>query len=352
MIGTKKGYLRKTLLATSIAAACLSTIARADTTLYVGMNGGTMQNAYTQYVFPDFEKANNVKVQVVPGTSSDILAKAVASRANPQMNLMFLDDGLMYRAVSMNLCVKQSDADSIKALYPQAVIKGGMATGVTMSMTGLGYNTKLFAEKRWAAPTSWNDLADPKFKDEVVFQSMPSSTFGLHAMLMLNRIEGGSDTNVDPFFKAWAAGVGKNNPQFISNTSTLSELVQTEQAAIFPFTPTLTAIYKQKGLPVDYVAPKEGSVVLMVAQCVIANNSQPALTQKLAAYLLSPHAQSLAYEHGAYNPTNTATPIPAAQQADAAKIKGYLKNAVTVDWDAINANRAQWDTRWTHDIER
>jgi hypothetical protein len=36
--------------------------------------------AYTQYVFPAFEKANNVKVVVVPGTSSDILAKAQANK--------------------------------------------------------------------------------------------------------------------------------------------------------------------------------------------------------------------------------------------------------------------------------
>ncbi|KAG1382952.1 hypothetical protein G6F59_017820 [Rhizopus arrhizus] len=37
-------------------------------TLYVGMNGGDMERAFTQYVFPDFEKANNVKIVVVPGT--------------------------------------------------------------------------------------------------------------------------------------------------------------------------------------------------------------------------------------------------------------------------------------------
>ena len=46
--------------------------AHAETkTLYVGMNGGNLERTYTQGVFPDFEKANNVKVVVVPGTSSD-----------------------------------------------------------------------------------------------------------------------------------------------------------------------------------------------------------------------------------------------------------------------------------------
>ena len=46
--------------------------AHADTkTLYIGMNGGNMERTYTQFVFPPFEKANNVKVVVVPGTSTD-----------------------------------------------------------------------------------------------------------------------------------------------------------------------------------------------------------------------------------------------------------------------------------------
>ena len=45
------------------------------------MNGGTMEKAYTSQVLPDFEKANNVKVVVVPGTSSDILAKLLANKA-------------------------------------------------------------------------------------------------------------------------------------------------------------------------------------------------------------------------------------------------------------------------------
>ena len=68
-------------------------------TLYIGMNGGTMEKAYTEHVFPAFEKANNAKVVVVPGTSSDILAKAQANKDKPQMHVMFLDDGVMVRAV-------------------------------------------------------------------------------------------------------------------------------------------------------------------------------------------------------------------------------------------------------------
>ena len=144
-----------------IPLALLAGSALAQTkTLYIGMNGGTMEKAYTEHVFPAFEKANNAKVVVVPGTSSDILAKAQANKDKPQMHVMFLDDGVMYRAIGLGLCEKQKPSPVLNDLYPSAHLKGDMATGVSLGMTGLAYNKKLFAEKGWAAPTSWMDLAD------------------------------------------------------------------------------------------------------------------------------------------------------------------------------------------------
>ena len=186
-----KGRLHKGkwLLGAALAALSVGAMAQ-QKTLYVGMNGGDMERAFTQYVFPDFEKANNVKIVVVPGTSTDVLAKAQAFKDKPQMHVMFLDDGIMARAITMGLCEQLNDDPVLKELYPTAVMKDRMAAGIDIGMTGLGYNTKLFADKGWAPPTSWMDLADPKYKGKVVFQSASGSTFGLHGFLMFNRIQG------------------------------------------------------------------------------------------------------------------------------------------------------------------
>lgn len=343
---------RLSLIAFSLAAVCASFATHADTTLYVGMNGGTMQKTYTDYVFPPFEKANNVKIVVVPGTSSDILAKAIATKGHPQMHLMFLDDGVMYRAISMNLCEKQQPSAASAKLYPQAHIEGDMAVGISMGLTGLGYNTKMFAENKWPAPTSWNDLADPKFKGKVVFQSMPSSTFGLHGFLMINRLHGGTESNVTPGFKAWPTTVGPNVKVYIANSAVLSEMIQTDQAAIFPFTPTLAAALKSQGLPVAYASPKEGGVLLMSAQCVLANNSESALAQKLATYVITPEAQKLALDHASYSPTNATVSESGEVGEQLKEMQSYVKNAVVLDWKVINKNRPSWNTQWNRSVEQ
>jgi putative spermidine/putrescine transport system substrate-binding protein len=346
--------LRRTVLgAAAVAALAAAGTAGAQTkTLYIGMNGGTMEKAYTQYVFPAFEKLYGAKVVVVPGTSSDILAKAQANKDRPQMHVMFLDDGIMVRAIGMGLCQKQRPNPSLAEIYPAARFKDDMASGVSLGMTGLAYNAKMFKEKGWAAPTSWMDLADPKYKGKVVFQSMSSSSFGLHGFLMFNRIQGGNDKNVEPGFKAWPTSIGPNVLEYIPSSAKLSEMVQTGEAAIFPLTPTAVAALKTKGIPVEYAPPKEGAVVLMVGQCVIANNSEPELSQKLAEFLLSPLAQANVLQYGAQIPTNPKAPAVGDGVQQVADINKWMKTAVTIDWDSINANRPAWNARWNKTIEK
>ena len=227
-----------------------------------------------------------------------------------------------------------------------------MAAGIDLGMTGLGYNKKLFEQNGWPAPTSGMDLADPKFKDKVMFQSASVSTFGLHAFLMFNRIQGGDEHNVEPGFKGFPDTIGTNVLEYIPNSAKLSKMAQTGEAAIFPLTPTAVATLKEKSIPVEYAQPREGSVVLMVAECVIANNSEPELAQKLAAYLLSAGAQTKALAAGNIVPSNTtakASPPEAEQKLTA--FQGYMASAVTLDWDLINAQRPEWNSRWSRMIE-
>jgi putative spermidine/putrescine transport system substrate-binding protein len=344
---------RRVLVAIAAALLAVPTMAVAQKTLYIGMNGGAFEKIYTEHIFPAFEKANNAKVVVVPGTSTDILAKVQATKEHPQMHVMFLDDGVMYRAIGLGLCEKLRASPVLNELHPAARMKADMAAGVSIGMTGLAYNPKVFAEKGWTPPTSWMDLANPKYKGKVVFQSLPSSTFGLHGFLMFNRIQGGNDKNVEPGFKAWPATIGPNVLEYIPSSAKLSEMVQTGEAAIFPLTPTMVATFKARGLPIEYVQPKEGSVVLMTAECVIAKNSEPDLAQKLAEYLLTTDVQAKALQYGNYNPSNAKTkPATEASAAEFKVLNDYMKTAVTVDWDTINENRPAWNQRWNRSVER
>lgn len=345
---------RHSILALTLVSACIYSVSASaqSKTLYVGMNGGSMEKTWVEHVFPGFEKQHNVKIVVVPGTSADILAKSQANKDKPQMHVIFLDDGVMVRAIGMGLCEKMQPSPELNEIYPAARFKDDMAAGVTMGMTGLAYNKKMFAEKGWAAPSSWMDLADPKYKGKILFQSMPSSSFGLHGFLMFNRIQGGSEKNVDPAFKAWPSSIGANVLEYIPSSAKVSEMMQNGEIAIAPLTPTGVAVLQDKGVEIDYAQPKEGSVVLMVAECVIAKNNEPDLSQKLAAYLLSAKAQEAGLQYGSQIPSNAKSEaVGEVAQSRLKRFAKYMENAVTVDWDAINTNRPAWNQRWNRTVE-
>jgi len=351
----KKNAVSKLSIALmSVAMALTSAQVMSQTkTLYIGMNGGVMEKTWTEQIFPAFEKANNVKVVVVPGTSSDILAKAQANKDKPQMHVMFLDDGVMARAVGMGLCEKMTPNPQLDEIYPIARFKDDMAAGVTMGMTGIAYNTKMFADNKWAPPTSWMDFADSKYKGKVVFQSLPASSYGLHGFLMFNRIQGGSEKDVNPGFNAWSKTIGPNVLEYIPSSSKLAGMFQNGEVAIAPLTPTAVSVLKGRGVPIEYVQPKEGAVVLMVAQCVIANNSEPELSQKLAQHLISAQAQTAGLRFGNQVPSNPkAVASREADQAVLDQFNVYMKTAIVVDWNTINTNRPTWNARWNRVVER
>ncbi|WP_347557552.1 ABC transporter substrate-binding protein [Robbsia sp. KACC 23696] len=329
-----------------------ATLAHAEPTLYVGMNGGTLQKNYERFVFPAFEKENNVKIAVVPGTSADIVAKMQAQKAHPTMHLAFLDDGVMVRAVGLGLCAPVTDKQITADLIPAARFPNDAAVAVQFGVVGLGYNKKLFDANHWAAPDSWAAFADPKYKGKVIFPSISSSTYGLYGFLMYNRLLGGNDSNVAPVFAKWSTTIGPNVLEYISNSAQISEMAQNGEAALFPMTATQIRSFKDQGIPVEYATPKEGAVKLMYSACMLANNDQPALAQKLIAYLISPPAQQAIMANVKSLPVNRTVKVSPELEQQLGKVDALEHNLQSVDWATINTHRAEWNARWNQQVER
>ncbi len=97
-----------------------------------------------------------------------------------------------------------------------------------------------------------------------------------------------------------------------------------------------------------YAGSQTDQVLLLVDMCVLANNTDP----QLAQFLRSAPAQTKAAEAGKQILTNQLAKMPAAMQQSLGNIDEPVRKVTVVDWTAINARRAQWDTRWNRQIER
>lgn len=338
----------KTLLAVLALAGTLSAEAQ-QKTFYVAGYGGSFEQTMRKEIIPAFEKKHNVKVEYVAGNSTDTLAKLQAQKGNQQIDVIIVDDGPMFRAISLGFCapIKALPAADI---YDSAKYKGDMAVGIGLVGTGIMYNTKYFKEKGWAAPTSWNDLKDPKYKKLLVIPPINNS-YGLYTLVMFARMNGGGEKNIEPGFRVMKEQINPNVLAYEPSPGKMTELFQSGQAAIAVWGTGRVHSFAITGFPVDFVYPKEGAVTLLASACPVAKADASPLAQDFVKALIEPQFQQvLALEYG-YGPVNKKANVD-NEKLKIAPIGDRAAKLVNIDWDTVNDKRDDWTKRWNREVER
>src|SRR5882724_12991569 len=269
----------------AVLAAVPSVAAAQQRTLYVAGYGGSFEKTIRDEVIPAFEKENGVKIEYVAGNSTDTLAKLQAQKGNQQIDVAIVDDGPMYQAIQLGFCGK---LDGLPAdLYDAARFKDDRAVGIGIVATGLMYNTKVFAEKGWAPPTSWNDLKDTKYAKQLVIPPI-NNTYGLEALVMLSKMNGGGEANVDSGFKIFKEQINPNVLAYEPSPGKMTELFQSGQAVIAVWGTGRVQSFANTGFPVDFVYPKEGAPILLASACPVVKPTPSPLAQAFVKALLTP----------------------------------------------------------------
>jgi putative spermidine/putrescine transport system substrate-binding protein len=335
-----------------IAAATLSPVAQAaERTLYLGAYGGSTEKLMMEVILPKWQKENNAKVVYVPGNSTKTLAKLQAQKGSQELDVVFLDDGPMYQAISLGFCAPIKKAAIFNDIYEIAKMNTDKAVGVGFVATGLAYDKEVFKKNGWAAPTSWADLADPKYKGKVVVPPV-TNTYGLHALVMTARLRGGGEKNIDPGFKAFVEEIGPNVLTFEPSSGKLSELFQNKEAALATWGSGRLKSLADTGFPGGFVYPKEGGVALMIGTCPVVGSDVPDLAQNLIQHLLTPEVQAHIAKTKAWGPTNKKTVLSKELGASLPYGPEKIKALNAVDWNVINPARAAWTKRWTREVEK
>src|SRR6267142_3406072 len=335
------------------AAALLALIARPvlaqPKTLTVAGYGGSWEQQLRKDVFPAFEAKHGVKIDYVAGNSTDTLAKLQAQKGNQVIDVAIVDDGPMYQAIQLGFCGKIEGLDKSE-LYPAAQFKDDKAVAVGQTGTGFMINTKVFKDKGWATPTSWNDLKDTKFRKQLVIPPI-NNTYGLHALLMLAKMNGGSEADVDAGFKIFKADVNPNVLAYEPSPGKMTELFQSGQAVLAVWGTGRVQSFANTGFPVDFVYPKEGAATLLTTACPITKPNASPLASDFIATLLEPKMQLVMLKDYGYGPVLKAVVVP-PELGKMAPIGERAAKLYAPDWAIINDKREEWTKRWNREVER
>jgi putative spermidine/putrescine transport system substrate-binding protein len=339
----------RSIVAAGVLLAAVPPALAQQKTLYVAGYGGSFEQTMRKEIFPAFEAKHGVKVEYIAGNSTDTLAKLQAQKGNQQIDVAIVDDGPMYQAIQLGFCGKVLALPAAD-LYEQARFKDDKAVAIGLVATGLMYNTKYFAEKGWAAPTSWNDLKDPKFKKLIVVPPI-NNTYGLYTLMMFARMNGGGEKSIEPGFKVMKDEVNANVLAYEPSPGKMTELFQSGQAVLAVWGSGRVQSFANTNFPVDFVYPKEGAVTLLASACPIDKAGASPLASEFIKAMLEPSLQLVLLRDYGYGPVNKTVQVPAGL-GSMAPLGERATKLINPDWDTINAQREDWTKRWNREVER
>ncbi len=320
-------------------------------TLTLAGYGGSFEKLMREQIIPPFEAKHGIKVEYVAGNSTDSLAKLQAQKGNQVIDAIIVDDGPMYQAIELGFCDSLAPADVYKDVYSIMQFKSNKAVGIGVVGTGIIYNRKVFDENKWAAPTSWEDLKDPKFRKKVVIPPM-NNTYGLHAVVMMSKVRGGDEANMDAGFAAFEKEINPNVLAYEPSPGKMTELFQSGQAVIGVWgSGRAKALADQTGFPIEIVYPKEGGVALGIATCPIVGSDVAGEAQAFVQHMVSADIQVLLAKGAGFGPTNQTVKLEPKDQVGL-PYGDQVKSLKNINWDVANKNRADWNKKWTREIER
>jgi len=352
----KKGYLSMRLKEFIFASAALAAThalpaLAQDKTLIVAGSGGSMEKAIRTEVFPSFAAKHGIKLEYVAGNSTDVLAKLQAQKGSQQIDVAIIDDGPMAQAVALGFCRPLDVGSVIDDLYDIARFPDGKSVAFALLGAGLVYSKEVFAKNNWPVPTSWNDLADPKFTGKIVIPPL-NNTYGVISLVQVAKINGGGEKNIEPGFEAFKKQIGPNVLAYEPSPGKMTELLQSGQAALAVWGSSRAKALADSGFASDFVYPKEGGVVIGVGICPVAGGKESSEAQAFIAHLLSPEMQVAMSKASGLAPVNRKAELPPENRAGMPYGPEQVAQLKAIDWVEINARRDEWNKRWVREIER
>jgi putative spermidine/putrescine transport system substrate-binding protein len=308
---------------------------------------GSWEEAHKAVLVPAFRTATKADITLDPMLSVDQIAKVSAARNSPPIDVMLHDPGPALTAIGQGLTDNFPVAQSknYKDLIPEAQEATGPA--IFFQAVGLTYNP----EKIKTPPTSWRDLWKPEFKGRVGITNL-NSTLGTGFLVEVAKMFGGSEANVEPGFKA-LNDLKPNLAAVAANPGALATLFQQGQIDISPGNFNAIQILKARGVPVEFVSPKEGAIAFKTSIHVVKNSPNRDLAVALIEAAMSPAVQTkLMQSPYLIVPTNTKVKMEGEIAKVLAKDHADMKKRfVFQDWKKINEQRAAWIERFNRDVK-
>jgi iron(III) transport system substrate-binding protein len=293
-------------------------------------------------MFEEFEKATGIKVNFVRFSSGEALARVIAEKNNPRVDVLFGGPVETFAAGTGEGLFEPYKPPSFAQLPPRFRHADGQWIAIADDPLVFMSNDKFIKENGLKAPTSWNDLLAPAYKNMLQMADARTSGTAVTRIFSVLEVNGRDETKAFDYMKKL-----RPNVQLYTKSGgggTLPVGLGQAGAGIFFIVDALDT--KAKGYEVTISFPKEGIGTAAEGIALIKGAKNPALGKKLIDWATSPAMQGLFAKYKInFVPAH---PDVALEPSLAVVLKGA--KIFPIDADYAGANRKRIVDRWIAEV--
>jgi len=296
-----------------------------------------------------FEEANpGVSVQWLDMGSQEILERVRSERANPQGDVWWgAPDDMFIRAAEDGLLAPfRPDWAAGLPEDRQDLEDRWFATYLTPQV--IAYNTD--AVSRDEAPSEWDDVLDPRWRDQLLIREpLASGTMrAIFASIIYRESQGTGDPEAG---YEWLLRLDAQTKEYVLNPTLLYQKLARQEGLVTLWNmPDIETLRASADYPIDYRIPSQGTPVVVDGVAVIEGAPHPELARAFVEYVGSEEALRDAAEFFFR--------IPAREDLEVEALPEWLQAALPriqpmeVDRTLLQERTPEWMRHWDNEVRR
>ncbi|HXJ83390.1 MAG TPA: ABC transporter substrate-binding protein [Candidatus Methylomirabilis sp.] len=337
------------LAAVTLLVTCLPAFAAKEfdgITLNVSSFGGGFDEVLKATVATPLKEKYGLTVVYHPGTGLQSIAKVMAARDQPPLDVLMIDSPSMPTVIEAGIVepITEQDVPSLRSLHRQGREFGAYGAGFCFAPLVMSYNT----QRVKTPPAAFADLARPEYKGRAAMFNLENNG-GVLTLLALAESSGGGVNNVAPGF----AKLREIKPNLVSTPSAppaLAQLFQQGEAWVAANWLGRVLALQADGFPVEVVVPREGLYAMVTYVNVVKNTKVRAAALKYVEQQISAEASLGMAQKFFYAPTNASVKLPDDLARKVLLYGDNLTKIKVADWAAVAKNRGAWIEQWNREM--
>jgi len=297
---------------------------------------------YARPMFEEFEKATGIKVNFLRFSSGEALARVIAEKNNPRIDVLFGGPVETFAAGIKEGIFDSYKSPSFDKLQPRFKEASGQWTAIADDPLVFMTNTAFLKSHNLQPPTSWDDLLNPAYKNMLQMADARTSGTAVTRIFSVLEVNKRDEDKAFTYLKKL-----RQNVQVYTKSGgggTLPVGLGQAGGGIFFIVDALET--RNKGYDITISFPKEGIGAAAEAIALIKGAKHPAEAKKLIDFATSADMQSKLSAHKiGFVPAN---PDVKTDPAVAAVLKGA--NIIQIDDEYAGANRKRIVDRWVKEV--